>query len=135
MLDVVILGATEVDRKFNVNVNIEADSVLLHCIGSHQDTAAGAKLTIIAQPLLCERISCATEQVLTVTTPGEVVDAIFTEYGITINPHRKDLINACSEIKYVPVISMYELAKRSSKMVDSEVFMHNNYRAVKFLNT
>ena len=51
-LDVVILGATELDVDFNVNVNTEADGALLHGIGGHQDTAAGAKLTIIAQPLL-----------------------------------------------------------------------------------
>ena len=42
-LDVVILGATEVDRDFNVNVNTEADGALLHGTGGHQDTAAGAK--------------------------------------------------------------------------------------------
>ena len=116
MLDVVILGATEVDRNFNVNVNTEADGALLHGIGGHQDTAAGAKLTIIAQPLLRGRIPCVTEQVLTVTTPGEVVDAIVTEYGITINPRRKDLIDACAEIKDVPVIPIEELAERSARM-------------------
>ena len=119
MLDVVILGATEVDRNFNVNVNTEADGALLHGTGGHQDTAAGAKLTIIAQPLLRGRIPCVTEQVLTITTPGEVVDAIVTEYGITINPRRKDLIDACAEIKDVPLISMDELADRSARMVGS----------------
>ena len=56
MLDVVILGATEVDVNFNANVNTEADGALLHGTGGHQDTAAGAKLTIIAQPLLRGRI-------------------------------------------------------------------------------
>ena len=57
MLDVVILGATEVDRDVNVN------------------TEAGAKLTIIAQPLLRGRIPCVTDTVYSVTTPGECVDA------------------------------------------------------------
>lgn len=73
MLDVVILGATEVDR--DVNVNTDADGALLHGIGGHQDTAAGAKLTIIAQPLLRGRIPCVTDTVYSVTTPGECVDA------------------------------------------------------------
>ena len=86
MLDVVILGATEVDTDFNANVNTEADGALLHGTGGHQDTAAGAKLTIIAQPLLRGRIPCVTDRVYSVTTPGEVIDAIVTEYGITINP-------------------------------------------------
>ena len=43
MLDVVILGATEVDTDFNANVNTEADGALLHGTGGHQDTAAGGE--------------------------------------------------------------------------------------------
>lgn len=116
MLDVVILGATEVDRDFNVNVNTEADGALLHGIGGHQDTAAGAKLTIIAQPLLRGRIPCVTDKVLTVTTPGECVDALVTEYGITINPRRTDLLEACKDVKGVPVISMDELADKAKEL-------------------
>ncbi|MDY3868969.1 MAG: citrate lyase subunit alpha [Pyramidobacter sp.] len=116
MLDVVILGATEVDRNFNVNVNTEADGALLHGIGGHQDTAAGAKLTIIAQPLLRGRIPCVTDRVFSVTTPGEVVDAVVTEYGVTINPRRSDLIDACCEVKGVPLVPMDELADRAAAM-------------------
>lgn len=115
-LDVVVLGATEVDQDFNVNVNTEADGSLLHGIGGHQDTAAGAKLTIIAQPLLRGRIPCVVERVLTITTPGEVVDAIVTEYGVTINPRRKDLLDACSELKGVPLVPMDELVDRAKRM-------------------
>jgi len=116
MLDVVILGATEVDVNFNANVNTEADGALLHGTGGHQDTAAGAKLTIIAQPLLRGRIPCVTDSVYSVTTPGEVVDAVVTEYGITINPRRKDLIDACSAVKGLPLVSMDELAARARRM-------------------
>jgi len=116
MLDVVILGATEVDVNFNANVNTEADGALLHGTGGHQDTAAGAKLTIIAQPLLRGRIPCVTDSVYSVTTPGEVVDAIVTEYGITINPKRKDLLDACSAAKGLPIVSMDELVSRAHKM-------------------
>lgn len=116
MLDVVILGATEVDTDFNANVNTEADGALLHGTGGHQDTAAGAKLTIIAQPLLRGRIPCVTDRVYSVTTPGEVVDAIVTEYGVTINPRRKDLLEAVSGLKGLPVVAMEELAARAKKM-------------------
>lgn len=116
MLDVVILGATEVDTDFNANVNTEADGALLHGTGGHQDTAAGAKLTIIAQPLLRGRIPCVTERVHSVTTPGEVIDAIVTEYGITINPRRKDLLDAVSGIRGLPLVPMDELAARAGKM-------------------
>ena len=40
MLDCVILGATEVDVDFNVNVNTESNGYLLHNTGGHSDTAA-----------------------------------------------------------------------------------------------
>lgn len=116
MLDVVILGATEVDMDFNANVNTEADGALLHGIGGHQDTAAGAKLTIIAQPLLRGRFPCVTDSVYSVTTPGEVIDAVVTEYGVTVNPKRKDLLNACSAVKGLPLISMEELAALAKKL-------------------
>ncbi|EHM09555.1 citrate lyase, alpha subunit [Thermanaerovibrio velox DSM 12556] len=111
-LDVVILGATEVDLDFNVNVNTEADGYLLHGIGGHQDTAAGAKLTIIAQPLLRGRIPCVVDRVHCATTPGEVVDAVVTEFGITVNPARGDLISAAREAK-LPLISMEELLSKA----------------------
>jgi len=119
MLDVVILGATEVDVNFNANVITEADGALLHGIGGHQDTAAGAKLTIIAQPLMRGRIPCVTESVHCVTTPGEVIDAVVTEYGITINPRRKDLLDACAAAGGLPMIPMEELAFRAKKFSGS----------------
>jgi citrate lyase subunit alpha/citrate CoA-transferase len=118
-LDVVILGATELDTDFNANVNTEADGALLHGIGGHQDTAAGAKLTIIAQPLMRGRIPCVVDRVHTVTTPGEVVDALVTEYGVTINPRRQDLIDACKEAKgsgAVPLVPIDELLARAGAM-------------------
>jgi citrate lyase subunit alpha/citrate CoA-transferase len=118
-LDVVILGATEVDTDFNANVNTEADGALLHGIGGHQDTAAGAKLTIIAQPLLRGRIPCVTDRVHSITTPGEVVDAIVTEFGVTIIPRRQDLIDACKEFgdrNALPLVPIDELRDRARKM-------------------
>lgn len=115
MLDAVVLGATEVDRDFNVNVNTEADGALLHGIGGHQDTAAGAQLTIITTPLLRGRIPCAVDSVYTVSTPGEVVDAIATEFGVAVNPRRQDLIDAAKEAGNVPLITMDELIDKAHK--------------------
>ncbi|WP_084460309.1 citrate lyase subunit alpha [Aminiphilus circumscriptus] len=117
MLDVVILGATELDKDFNANVNTEADGALLHGIGGHQDTAAGAKLTIISQPLLRGRIPCVVDSVYSVTTPGEVVDAVVTEYGVTINPRRQDLIDAAKEAGNFPLLSMEELLAKAKQLV------------------
>jgi citrate lyase subunit alpha/citrate CoA-transferase len=66
---------------------------MLHGIGGHQDTAAGARFTIITIPLYRKKNPIVRERVTTITTPGEVVDAIVTNEGIAINPNRKDIKN------------------------------------------
>ncbi len=91
-LDVVVLGATEVDIDFNVNVNTHSDGRMLHGIGGHQDTAAGARFTIVTVPLYRKKNPIVREKVTTITTPGDVVDAIVTNEGIAINPNRRDII-------------------------------------------
>ena len=91
-LDSVVLGATEVDVNFNVNVNTHSDGRLLHGIGGHQDTAAAAKLTIITCPVFRKANPIVLENVTTISTPGDVVDAIVTNEGIAINPKREDLL-------------------------------------------
>lgn len=91
MLDAAFLGATEVDLDFNVNVNTHSDGQLLHGIGGHQEVAAGAKLTLITVPTLRGRLPVIVDSVTTVTTPGEVIDAVVTERGIAVNPRREDL--------------------------------------------
>jgi citrate lyase subunit alpha/citrate CoA-transferase len=91
-LDAVVLGATEVDVHYNVNVNTHSDGRLLHGIGGHQDTAAGADLTIISTPIFRKTNPIVREAVTTVTTPGAVIDAVVTNRGIAINPARKDLV-------------------------------------------
>ena len=57
LLDCVILGATEVDVNFNVNVNTESNGLLLHNTGGHCDTAAGAKLAIVVAPSIRGRLA------------------------------------------------------------------------------
>jgi citrate lyase subunit alpha/citrate CoA-transferase len=111
-LDVVILGATEVDMDFNVNVNTHSDGKLLHGIGGHQDTAAGAKLTIIVVPLYRKKIPIVREKVTTISTPGETVDAIVTNEGIAINPRRDDLFKNL-EKSDLPIVPIKELQKRA----------------------
>ncbi|MCD6525549.1 MAG: citrate lyase subunit alpha [Desulfuromonas sp.] len=90
-LDAVILGATEVDVDFNVNVNTESNGYLLHNTGGHSDTAAGAKLSIITVPSIRGRLPIVRDAVTTVTTPGETVDVIVTERGIAVNDNRPEL--------------------------------------------
>ena len=91
MLDAVILGATEVDVHFNVNVNTESNGYLLHNTGGHSDTAAGAKLAIVVAPSIRGRLPIVRDEVTTITTPGETVDVVVTERGIAVVDQHADL--------------------------------------------
>jgi len=91
-LDTVILGGTEVDTDFNVNVNTHSDGRMLHGIGGHQDVSASANLTIITVPVFRKTNPIVLEKVTTISTPGDIIDAIVTNEGIAINPKRNDLI-------------------------------------------
>lgn len=96
-LDFVILAALEVDTDFNCNVVVGSDGVITGAQGGHPDTAAGAKCTIVIAPIMQGRIPTICSEVTTVTTPGEDVDVVITDYGIAINPKRKDLIEATKD--------------------------------------
>jgi citrate lyase subunit alpha/citrate CoA-transferase len=91
MLDCVIVGATEVDVDFNVNVNTESSGYLLHNTGGHCDVAAGAKLAIVVAPSIRGRLPVVRDAVTTITTPGETVDVIVTERGICVSDKHPDL--------------------------------------------
>jgi citrate lyase subunit alpha/citrate CoA-transferase len=91
MLDVVVLGATEVDVNFNANVVTHSDGRLLHGIGGWQNCLA-SKCTILPIPSFRDRIPVLVDSVTTLCGPGELIDVIVTERGIAINPQRRDLI-------------------------------------------
>lgn len=97
-LDFVILAALEVDVHFNCNVVVGSDGMITGAQGGHPDTAAGAKCSIVIAPLLQGRIPAICTDVTTVTTPGESVDVVITDYGIAINPRRQDLIEAMKDV-------------------------------------
>lgn len=107
-LDFVILGALEVDVHFNVNVVTGSDGIVRGAPGGHPDTAAGSKCSIIVAPLVRGRIPTVCDEVVTVTTPGECVDIVVTDYGIAINPLRKDLLEAYKNTK-LPLRTIEEL--------------------------
>ncbi|MCE5286727.1 MAG: citrate lyase subunit alpha [Pelosinus sp.] len=90
-LDAVILGATEIDIDFNVNVVTGSDGIIMGGSGGHSDAAAGAKVTIVAANLLRGRLPIIKEKVLTAVTPGETIDVLVTERGVAVNPRRGDL--------------------------------------------
>jgi citrate lyase subunit alpha/citrate CoA-transferase len=106
-----VLGATEIDLEFNVNVNTHSDGWLLHGIGGFQD-AADAHMTIITAPLYRKTNPIVVERVHTVTAPGDVIDAIVTDYGIAINPRRDDLLSRLATSN-LPLVSIEELHEKA----------------------
>ena len=93
MVDVTVLGATEVDVDFNANVVTHSDGRLLHGIGGWQNCLF-AKCTVLALPSVRDRIPVLVDRVTTLTGPGELIDVVITERGIAINPRRQDLLDA-----------------------------------------
>jgi citrate lyase subunit alpha/citrate CoA-transferase len=91
MVDVTVLGATEVDINFNANVVSHSDGYLLHGIGGWQNCLY-SKCTILAVPSFRDRIPVIVDEVITLCGPGELIDVVVTERGIAINPLRQDLI-------------------------------------------
>lgn len=114
-LDFVILGALEVDVNFNVNVVTGSDGILRGAPGGHPDTAAGSKCSIIVAPLVRSRIPTICDRVVTVTTPGEVVDVVVTDYGIAVNPLRQDLIESFKD-SGLPMFTIEELRDMAYEM-------------------
>ena len=90
LVDVAVLGATEVDVDFNANVVTHSDGLLLHGIGGWQNCLF-AKCTILPIPSFRDRIPVIVDKVTTLCGPGELIDVIVTERGIAINPRRQDL--------------------------------------------
>lgn len=107
-LDFVILAALEIDVNFNCNVVVGSDGMITGAQGGHPDTAAGAKCTIVIAPLVQGRIPIICSDVTTVTTPGESVDVVVTDYGIAINPLRTDLMEVMKDIE-LPFKTIEEL--------------------------
>jgi len=93
LVDVTVLGATEVDVEFNANVVTHSDGKLLHGIGGWQNCLF-AQCTILPIPSFRDRIPVIMDRVTTLCGPGELIDVVVTERGIAINPRRKDLIRA-----------------------------------------
>lgn len=114
MVDVVVLGATEVDVNFNANVVTHSDGYLLHGIGGWQNCLF-SKCTILPIPLFRDRIPVVVDEVTTLCGPGELIDVIVTERGIAINPLRKDLIQKTKD-SGLPLVSIHDLKNEAEKI-------------------
>jgi len=114
MVDVVILGATEVDTDYNANVVTHSDGYLLHGIGGWQNCLF-SKTVILPVPLFRDRIPIIRDKVTTICGPGELIDVIVTERGIAINPKRKDLLEKVKNSN-LPIKTIEELKEEAEKI-------------------
>ena len=134
-LDAVVLGATEIDTGFNVNVHTDSNGCIIGGSGGHSDTAAGAKLAMIAAPLYRARLPIVVDKVLCTTTPGHTVDVLVTQRGIAVNPLRKDLEDKLRAFG-LPVYDIHELkdmaervtGKPQTRVPDGRVAAEVEYR-------
>ena len=114
-LDIMILGATEIDTDFNVNVVTGSDGTIMGASGGHNDTAAGSKISIVVTNLLKGRLCVLRDHVTTVTSPGETIDALVTDRGIAITPRRTDLLEKLKDSK-LPIMDIQKLKEIGDKL-------------------
>ncbi|HTX88988.1 MAG TPA: citrate lyase subunit alpha, partial [Bacteroidales bacterium] len=114
LVDIVILGATEVDVNFNANVVTHSDGMLLHGIGGWMNTLFG-KCVILPVPLFRDRIPVIRDEVTTLCGPGELIDVIVTERGIAINPRRTDLLEKMKH-STLPIRTIEQLKEEAEKI-------------------
>lgn len=114
MMDIMILGATEVDVNFNGNVVTHSDGYLLHGIGGWQN-CLHARNVILPLPLFRDRIPVIVDEVTTLCGPGQLIDVIITERGIAINPLRQDLIDSVRK-SGLPLRTIQELKDEAWKI-------------------
>lgn len=135
MVDIVILGATEVDVNFNANVVTHSDGYLLHGIGGWQNCLF-SKTVILPIPLFRDRIPVVLDEVTTLCGPGELIDVIVTERGIAINPRRTDLIEAAKD-SGLPIKSIQELKAEAEAICgkpEKPVFGEKIVAAIKWVD-
>ncbi len=115
-LDYMVLSALEIDTKFNVNVVTGSDGVVRGAPGGHPDTAAASKCCLIVTPLVRGRMPVVCKDVTTVTTPGDCVDVLVTDYGTAVNPLRADIIE-CLDAAGIPHVSIESLQEKAYEIV------------------
>ncbi|MBR4435372.1 MAG: citrate lyase subunit alpha [Clostridia bacterium] len=115
-LDVVILGATEIDTDFNINVHTDSNGRIMGGSGGHSDTAAGAKLAMIIAPLSRARLPIVTDRVNCISTPGSTIDVFVTQKGVAVNPKREDLRQRLKDagVKVVDIRELKAIAEERS---------------------
>ena len=116
-LDFVILGATEIDTDFNVNVISDSNCRVISGAGGHGDTAEGAKMTIITAPSFRGKYPTIVDKVSTLTTPGRFVDVFVCQDGIAVNtaiPRNRELADRLQDAG-LPVADIHDLQSRAER--------------------
>ena len=87
-------------------------------------------------------MSAIVDEVRTITTPGEVVDVLVTDYGIAINPKRTDLIEVLKDtnLEIKTIDELYDIAisltgKPKKRDKSDEIIGFSVYRDGTILDT
>lgn len=128
-LDTVILGATEIDTDFNVNVHTDSLGRIMGGSGGHSDTAAGAKLTMVIAPLFRARQPLITDRVNVISTPGKDIDVLVTQYGIAVNPKNEELSERLKE-SGMNIISIEELKAKAESITGKPAPINRGERVI-----
>jgi citrate lyase subunit alpha/citrate CoA-transferase len=135
LVDVAVLGATEVDLEFNGNVVTHSDGRLLHGIGGWQNClSAGCAMLLV--PSFRDRIPVIVDRVTTLCGPGELIDVVVTERGIAVNPRRQDLLDAVagSSLPIRPIADLKAELDRICGVPDRPVLSEEPVAVVKWVD-
>ena len=110
-LDVAVLGATEIDTSFNINVHTDSNGSIMGGSGG----AAGSKLALIAAPLFRGRLPIVRDRVTCISTPGQDVDVLVTQAGVAVNPKNTELRERLRAAG-LPVVDIHELKERAERI-------------------
>ena len=128
-LDVVILGATQIDTDFNVNVHTDSNGYIMGGSGGHSDTAAGSKLSMIIAPMFRARLPIVTDHVTCVSTPGSDIDVLVTQGGIAVNPKNVELTRNLKAAG-LPIIDIHELKEKTERITGTPKALPRGDRVV-----
>ena len=120
-LDVVILGATEIDT--------DSNGCIMGGSGGHSDTAAGSKLAMIIAPMFRARLPIVTDAVTCISTPGKSIDVLVTQGGIAVNPKNTELKDRlCSA--GLPIIDINDLKAKTENITGTPKKLSRGSRVV-----
>ena len=128
-LDAVILGATEIDTDFNVNVHTDSNGYIMGGSGGHSDTAAGAKLSMIIAPMFRARLPIVTDRVTCISTPGKDIDVLVTQGGIAVNPRQAELKERLVAAG-LPIVDIHDLKAKTEAITGTPLKLPKGDRVV-----